>query len=249
MYKIYFQFVFAFLLLFPFSLNAQNWMWTSEISPTSRMRNQYVLSEANSHFNLDWRNRFGKEIGNQLILGVQGNIRRYKNSESFIYSPSGSENYISGYDLSLSNTLWGVGPFITKKISLSEKFILLTTLFASMEQGTGGYNVTWESFSCPVCVNSSTVVKFPSYIGYEKFREHNLISGLEVGISYSLTSRLALLANFNILQFENFSRKVTGETAEEELEPHLKRNNYDKGSGFTHFLERPIVYLGIMLRW
>jgi hypothetical protein len=137
MHNLYATFVFAFFFLLPFTLNAQQWVVSSEISPTSRMGNKQVLSNADTHFNLDWRNRLGMDIGNQFFLGMQANVKRYKNEENFIYSPTGSQDFTSVYDLNLSNTLWGVGPFLTKKIKINSKMTFLTTVFASVEQGSG----------------------------------------------------------------------------------------------------------------
>ncbi len=155
----------------------------------------------------------------------------------------------SAYSFKISNNLLGGGPFITRFFSFNNKLKIYTGLFTSVEQGKGSYSLTMESFICPECPWANmSMVRLPWEMDHVKFRERNITAGWELGATFQIKKHLAITGNLNLLQFENYKRSVSEGALPREPEPGLYRNIYMSGSGFTHFVERPMFYLGVLLQ-
>jgi len=227
--------------------SGSDWIIFSELSPTPRSGNNRILKNTNDNFHLEWRNRIGKMINNNTVIGLMGNYRQYSYTEAVTYSLEfGSATY--SYDYTSKNTLWGTGPFVTRFFQLSSRLQLQATLFGLYEAGKGSYNMTLTGFDCPSC--STPGFSFAGKTGNienQGYREKNFYGGLDLGISYALTPRLSLLSGINLVQYENYSITDGNRISPTLYSSALYRQLQVKGNEATVVFNRPIIHFGIML--
>lgn len=245
--KILFLSFFIFILFYPTELHAQQgkYQWTSEFSPFNRLGKSKLFEESDRS-SFEWRNRIGKEVGNNMYFGLQGNLTRFNavgffkliNESSFISETTYSNRHKS--------TFWGVGPFLTKRWNLSEKFAMSATAFAVVESGAGNYSLAMESFVCPVCLS---FVPLPYTLHEQKIRERSISSGIDIGGSYRLSPQLAIAVSANVFQFVDYRIRQNGQpmlaNSDQDLIPVLDVS----GNHSLTLFGTPIIHGGLTLNF
>jgi len=223
------------------------WILFSELSPTPRNGKNRVLPNAINNFNLEWRNRVGKMVNSQTAMGIIGSYRSYSHFEPLTFVLDQSFSSYS-YDYKVRNDLWGAGAFMTRFIQIHPRVQLQATLFGLYESGSGNYNMVLQGFNCPSCFTSGINSNMRTGdIENLAFRERNIFGGLDLGISYSLNTRIGLLAGINLIQYENYFISDGNRISPSLSSSALYRQIDRQGDTFTSVFDRPILHLGMMI--
>ncbi len=234
MKKILFSSIILFALQFH-PLQAQDYhsdlYFFSEISPILPTDQTKYLKNPHLNQNVEWRNRIGLRTFGNLFVGINGTLRTYQQKESVTGNSS-----VAIYQYHLENTLWGLGPYMTKLFEINDKLYFTASVLANLEQGRGKILVTKEENGA----NLTNVVLNRS------LREITLAFNGELGMAYLINNRMAVHLGLNLLRYERYST-ATGRTfVENSIEPGSERNFNTSKRGISTFLERPVFHLGII---
>lgn len=223
------------------------WIFFSELSPTSRSGENRILPNSNDNFHLEWRNRIGIMVNSNTALGIMVNYRYYNNYEPVTYLLENSYSSYS-YDYTVKNNLWGTGAFMTRFFQINKRIQLQATLYGLYEMGNGNYNMTLQGYNCPNCFTSG--FNFGVRTGDIEnmtFKERNFFGGLDLGASYTLNSRIVVTTGINLVQYENYSISDGNRISPALSSSALYRQLDLHGSNFTFAINRPIFHLGMMV--
>jgi len=180
-------------------------------------------------------------------LGLIVNYRHYNSQEATTYNLETAYSSYS-YDYNISNSLWGTGAFMTRFLQITKKFQLQATLFGLYEAGAGNYNMTLQGFDCPSCSTPGFNIGVRTGdIENLTIKERNFFAGLDLGASYAVSSRIALLTGINLVQYENFSISDGNRISPALSTSPLYRQLDVQGSNFTFAVNRPLIHLGMMV--
>ncbi len=213
--------------------NAQKSLWnfSTGISPISRSGSERIFENPYHRLNMEWTNRAGIMVNDNLNLGLMGNIRYH----------SGKWRRFCQllYDLQAKNTLWGTGPFLTRYFTLGDRFEIQATAFCLFEQGRGTFGAIRNDYVCPNCAEVQSFLISPNPVEPKKYsyKERNLFAGIELGGNYFLKERIAIQGTLTLFQFEDYETKFVGEEPSEFVNP--KEYVGKSGNGFVFFTERP----------
>ncbi|MBS9525284.1 hypothetical protein KI659_14795 [Litoribacter alkaliphilus] len=220
------------------------WALFSEIAPYANATPAMHEDNFYSH-NISWRNRVGFHAGKNTILGFMGSYRAYENLENRTFEnmiETGKFGIGYNYRFQTRNSLLGGGVFATQLFPIGKKIAFQLNYYALIEQGTGEVNRIHESISfiggIPRLV--PPILMPDSY----DYRERNINTGLDIGLSYYLQSNLAIQGNVRLIQLENFNFKPS-ETNRFGEESSHNLNINQKGTRFNHLFNMPVAHIGI----
>ncbi|MBS9525283.1 hypothetical protein KI659_14790 [Litoribacter alkaliphilus] len=222
------------------------WAVFSEIAPYANATPAMHENNFYSH-NISWRNRVGILAGENTIIGLLGSYRSYEYLENKTFvneiDPTNPRGIGVGYDyrFQTQNNLLGAGVFATQLIPLGKKLELQLNYYAMVEQGKGEVNRINESIY-GIGISIFIIDLLPP-VNYE-YRERNLNTGFDIGLSYYLRNNLALQGNLRLVQLENFNFRSNGAQMFPETEDHNLNLNQN-GSRFNYLINMPVAHFGI----
>jgi hypothetical protein len=235
------------LLHMPMALaqEAGSWLVFSEVTPFSRADFQRPFSEVHKTFNLEWRNRVGLKVAENLAVGVIGGFRKYEKQEFGQFS---GQHTSTSYINATANTLWNSGAFVTWFFPVTPRFQLQANTYGIYEQGQGAYSLELQYFVCPNCSAFGGFQNniIPGTIEERELREMNFYAGLEIGASYALTPSLAIQSSVNMFQYEKYRASFPQGQELVRASPTYREIEH-RGEGFSTILSRPIIHLGVLL--
>lgn len=206
---------------------------TAEFSPSFPMETQRIFENPSKTNSLGFRTRMGMRTFGNLFVGINATLRNHRESAIFSFtSPNASR-----IEQEVTNTLWGLGPFATQFIPVSERFYIIVSGYGNLEQGKG-------YFASRIVEGSTDVGKI---VSQRNIRDINLTAGIDLGFGILINPYMGVKLTIQPGGYQRQSIR-TGPQIIQDTGPFGLRVDVDESSsGIFTFAQRPVFNIGVFM--